>query len=469
MPKLRKQDFFAGLLFFSYMYAFMTTLTLADTKAAELIPGAAAVNLHYVDYLFLLAGLIASAAGGHRLSAHRKKFVFGISASFYVLLLGLLFVPGMPLQLEAVTALLSLALGLTGSLVYFLMAVNLKGSEAAGLVMAVSSSGAVLLQQLTARTDTIFGVLLLAGLIGGAWAWSLFCRENAGTLAWELCTTAQKPAAPPAKRRNELVAAIAIILCLEFISGFNDGFNVRMFSQGSINLYGWPRLLLVPAFLLAGILADLQKRRYFAVSVVCMYMASVFAPIFLIDKRFYLLNLCLFYPYAAFLVSYINITFWDAAAQSRRPELLAPLGRILDCAASIAFSLWHFTGNYYVCIALELVLLVVAWAMVLWQNQQRISAAMPAAGKKTLDDFLDAYGLTEKERELAAIVLTQDIGIKEVAARIYSSERGIYRYLKQIYEKTGTNSRTGLLICYHEFIAGEKPSAAAHGSGRYQG
>lgn len=462
MPMTKRRGLTAGLLFFFYMYAFMTTLTLADTRAVALLGDSAAVRAHYVDYLFLLAGLLLCAVCGHRLPARRKQLLLAVFTSVCTALLALLFLSGSQARFQIVAAMLSLTLGLAGSLVYFLMAVNLRGSNRTGLVMALSSSGAILLQQLTARTDVTFGALLLAGLACTVWTWLFFCRRGAGALEWELSGHIQKTDARWEQGRvKELAAVVIIILCLEFISGFNDGFNVRMFSKGSIDLYGWPRLLLVPAFLLAGFLADIKKRRYFAISVICMYMMSVFAPIFLIDKRFYLLNLCMFYPYMAFLVTYVNVTFWDMAAQSRRPELVAPLGRILDCTTSIVFSLWHITGNYYLCIAIQLILLILAWAAALWQNQQRAIAALPAsAGLRTLDDFLNAYGLTEKERELAGVVLTRDVGIKEIAAMVYSSERGVYRYLNQIYEKTGTDSRTGLLIRYHEFIAGEKTPVA---------
>ena len=43
--------------------------------------------------------------------------------------------------------------------------------------------------------------------------------------------------------KKELIAAVVLILCLEFISAFNDGFYVRLFASEKIDLYGTIRLV----------------------------------------------------------------------------------------------------------------------------------------------------------------------------------------------------------------------------------
>lgn len=450
-----QKSLLSGLIFSLYMFAFSTTLTLADTWSALKFDEAFSVTLHYVDYVFLLVGLLLSAAFGHKQSVAAKKLHLSAVALAFFIFAVFLRIADNHIAFGLASVLLSFLLGLAGSTVYYLMSVNLHGNRRMGLVMAVSSSASVLLKQVTMRLDATYVALLIIAALLAVRGWIVIIRPNRAVLDWTLLTDAQELPRPTRRQNFVLLSVVVIILCLEFISGFNDGFYVRVFSQGAIDLYGWPRLLMIPAFLLAGFFADLKKSRFFSVSVICMFMMSVFAPIFLMDKRFYLLNLCLFYPYLAFLISYFTISFWTLAPKSRNPELLAPAGRIMDCAAAVFLSFWRLSDNYYVCIAAELVLLIIALAMALWQNQLAILPhTQVISGIKTLDDFLDSFSFTDKEKELTRIILTQDISMKEVASLMYSSERGIYRYLNSIYEKIGTDSRTGLFIRYHEFIAG---------------
>lgn len=249
-----------------------------------------------------------------------------------------------------------------------------------------------------------------------------------------------------------MITAAVVLICLEFISGFNDGFYVRLFSAGQIDLYGSMRLILIPGFLLAGWLADFRHRKYFAVSVICVYMISVFAPILLEEQKHQYLNLGLMYVYLSFLVIYFNVTFFDIAADSRNPEFYAPLGRIIDIIASILFSLIAVTVNTYLVLAIYLVLLVIAWSIQIWKAQH-VDKKETVNESRSIDDFIQLYALTERESEIARQVLLKGESIKQLSQELFISERVLYRHLSHIYEKTGTDSRMSLLIKYRTYLS----------------
>lgn len=205
-------------------------------------------------------------------------------------------------------------------------------------------------------------------------------------------------------------------------------------------------------FLLAGFLADFKDQRFFTVSVICVYMIAVFAPILLADQKFLYLNMGLMYLYLSFLVMYFNVTFFEIAGKSDNPEFYAPLGRIIDTVTSILFSYFAVSMNTYAVLAVHLALLVIAWSIQIWKVQGTSAEAVSMSDDQTMEKFIQSFSLTEREQDIARRILVKSESIKEMSLQLFISERVIYRHLNRIYEKTGTDSRMGLLLKYQEYM-----------------
>ena len=66
-----------------------------------------------------------------------------------------------------------------------------------------------------------------------------------------------------------------------------------------------------------------------------------------------------------------------------------------------------------------------------------------------LDTFAAAHELTPREKEVLTLILTKDGTTKELAKELLISERVCQRYLTSIYDKTGCNSKVGLILLFY--------------------
>lgn len=58
--------------------------------------------------------------------------------------------------------------------------------------------------------------------------------------------------------------------------------------------------------------------------------------------------------------------------------------------------------------------------------------------------------MTPREGDVIKCLLESDTSMKVIADQLEISERMLYRYMKQLYEKTGTENRAGLIKSYYE-------------------
>lgn len=66
-----------------------------------------------------------------------------------------------------------------------------------------------------------------------------------------------------------------------------------------------------------------------------------------------------------------------------------------------------------------------------------------------LQNFAELHELTPREKEVLELILSKEGTGKELAKELLISERVFQRYLTSIYDKTGTNSRIGLILYYY--------------------
>ena len=71
-----------------------------------------------------------------------------------------------------------------------------------------------------------------------------------------------------------------------------------------------------------------------------------------------------------------------------------------------------------------------------------------------LTAFATAHGLTAKEKDVLELAVESDITTKNIAEKLFISERVCQRYLTSIYEKTNSLSRINLIIKYYSQTRG---------------
>lgn len=66
-----------------------------------------------------------------------------------------------------------------------------------------------------------------------------------------------------------------------------------------------------------------------------------------------------------------------------------------------------------------------------------------------LQSFAELHELTPREKEVLELILSKEGTTKELSKELLISERVFQRYLTSIYDKTGTNSKVGLILHYY--------------------
>lgn len=82
-------------------------------------------------------------------------------------------------------------------------------------------------------------------------------------------------------------------------------------------------------------------------------------------------------------------------------------------------------------------------------NAQVSALRQDKVERQSIDAFAKIHELTPREKEVLELILSKDDTTKELAKKLMISERVCQRYLTSIYDKTGTNSKVGLILLYY--------------------
>lgn len=217
MKILNRKNLILMISFALLMFECMTTLTFLDARSA-VSAAESAVGLHYSNYLFFLGGYLIYAVLGHQLNAPNKKALL-ISFSLLYLLTITLSQAQTSITVFCITSFLATAfLGFLGSIMYSLLAMNLAGSVYTGRILAISQSLAMLLQYAAMKTNQIPMCLILSGIV--SLILTIYLKQSK-EISFDFGGGEIHSVKTDDSLKKELIAAVVLILCLEFISAFS--------------------------------------------------------------------------------------------------------------------------------------------------------------------------------------------------------------------------------------------------------
>ena len=338
-----------------------------------------------------------------------------------------------------------------------------RGLPAAG-GLGLGTAAAVLLQYVfqIRRTLTPLLALVLAAALAVLAAALLRRREEAPA-------PEQRTEAAP---RRALVCVCLITTALLGFTTFYNGYihHLQIASgYGTYNVYSWPRLLLIPVYLLFGVLGSVKRGRLVPLVALCVVAVALLNSVLAGVEGSYWLNMCLFYAAIAAEVFYYHLCFWRLAPGTKRPALFAVLGRVLDSALVLLGGLLRFSSlSAPIVLAVDVVLLAAILVLMAVKGDFALAAAaapapVPEAGpvpeaesepvserepeSPAEDPFAalrESCGLTEQETVvLRELVLTEDKQ-EAVAARLGISVNTLRHHVTALYRKTGAQTRAGL-------------------------
>ncbi|MBQ7583520.1 MAG: hypothetical protein IJT24_02820 [Lachnospiraceae bacterium] len=495
-----KKDLFHILFFSMFLYAYMAVLSVTDSYAS-MLPGLKLnLILHYIPAAARILGYISFTAGRRLFKEERERRLLLLAAGmmFFLTAAVLILLSGHNRQaipagmLTVLLLALSFSAGHLGGLVYYVMASALVMHKARGRIIGVACSIAVLVQyfvagrlgntaQLLAVTVIFFVVSYLA--IKPPADYVLEDPLPYAEYSGEFCRGVH---------RQLMLTALVLLLTSLMACRIDIFFSTQSFS-GNMNIYSFPRLFLIPGYLIMGIAADIRDRRVFpAVYFSGMLISSVLMAIPFADGD-YLFFLSAYYMFIGFFVFFYTYSFISLAPRTRCPELWASFGRPLsDLVSGVIIATIMNTGlaglDPIVCLVINFVLLAVmslvislggidpALAPALQaqlkaeghSGEDDASDKVPAdmltekslsetitdgiksdeASSDRLADFCEGLLLTPRERDVAAYLIEGSLTMKAIASELGISERSVYRYSSSIYSKASVAGRNELLRLY---------------------
>lgn len=322
-----------------------------------------------------------------------------------------------------------LSLGCVGGAWYLRMAQAAALGLPVGRGMGLGYAAAVALQyalQLWRGQTALLGPALMAAALG---LFLLLRRDFPETAA-------QPPGSPQPRRRLVRVCLItaALLLFTAFYNGYIHHLQIRS-GYGDYNVYAWPRLMLIPGYLLFAALGDRSGGRLVPLAALCTVTAALLNAV-LAGADW--LNMCLFYVAISASVSYYNLSFWRLAAGTKSPARWASMGRVLDSAMVLLCGALRVSAlSAPAVLALDLGGL--ATVLVLMAMNGDLSLAPVPAGA--------APALSPPPVPAAD-------PLEALAARLGVSVSTLRHHTTAIYKKTGVGARAGLVRLYHAESSG---------------
>lgn len=249
----------------------------------------------------------------------------------------------------------------------------------------------------------------------------------------------------------------AIVMLMSSILALQDSIVVLKNANGEIELFSYVRLFYALGLLMAGVLADYHKGRYFNLFVVCAAFVSTIAiAAFRGGNTFFNLSMIVMYFYSGFYVMFLTYTFIRKGKGQANSGLISGIGRVLRSivTAIVVVVMIPFSGHESLGIistlsclfAIAILVLAYLGNLLLPPSKESIPFEMTTTFEEEhFERFFNQYDLTDRERDVFRLYITTEQENQIIAERLGISRRVLQRHIATIYEKTGTHTRVGLL------------------------
>ncbi|MDD4508661.1 MAG: helix-turn-helix transcriptional regulator [Eubacteriaceae bacterium] len=284
--------------------------------------------------------------------------------------------------------------------------------------------------------------------------------------------------------RSQVAVLILSVAVIAMIFGLNNGAVSWLLFDNHLNIFSGVRLFFALSAILAGAVSEIKEGRYLLISTLCAVILSLLTLTFLSAPKNDGVYLSLFYVFGGFYSVFQSLAFIGVArsfpGESRK---WAGMGRAVAALANGGISLmvaglFKDFGFQPLLIAgtgmtiFLVVLLTAGYATVAREKEiavseeEHLNEAIPESGarigpEERLETFAGKYSLSAREQEVLKLVVTTDQSIRAIADEMGIIDRSVQKHLTSIYRKTGTSSRVGLVLLYHEGRNRENPSAEA--------
>lgn len=263
--------------------------------------------------------------------------------------------------------------------------------------------------------------------------------------------------------KNEKTAGITLIIIVALMTcifSTLDNAVTLVHAEGSVDIGQTPRVILAVSGLVAGYVFGINKGAFINIIMYCVTLLSVMCVAVIELGGPFMIGLVAFYMSAGFFVVYFTTMFIQFSYNTDIPELWAGMGRAVNNAGAVITSftsvLLLSSANTMIISVVALVLFaLISVAIYAYSTQLVISVKEPVSTEPAvnykLERFVQAYSLTEREKEVLQVLTESDGNVSELASTLCMSRSALYRHISAINEKTDTSSRIGLIQFYYSW------------------
>ena len=263
--------------------------------------------------------------------------------------------------------------------------------------------------------------------------------------------------------KNEKTAGITLIIIVALMTcifSTLDNAVTLVHAEGSVDIGQTPRVILAVSGLVAGYVFGINKGAFINIIMYCVTLLSVMCVAVIELGGPFMIGLVAFYMSAGFFVIYFTTMFIQFSYNTDIPELWAGMGRAVNNAGAVITSftsvLLLSSANTMIISVVALVLFaLISVAIYAYSTQLVISVKEPVSTEPAvnykLERFVQAYSLTEREKEVLQVLTESDGNVSELASTLCMSRSALYRHISAINEKTDTSSRIGLIQFYYSW------------------
>lgn len=463
-----------AVLFSLYMLEFQVFMFIEGT-----IDGVLSVK-HYVTWMLVSLGFISFWLLRTMISdaGKRQYAMMFINLAFVVSVCLLIFAENSALK-GAMILLAGLLIGCLGAATYFFCACEYCMDRHLGLIMAVSTSVPYIIQYLFTPAFKNIYVQIITMLLLFSLVSYISMKHPRDYILEDLLPYNKDTDEYKSELFNEKKKTLAFFFIMLIIGVYMEQTWSSGALNGDVNMYGIPRLFVIPGYFYVGFFTDYKERKYLELSALLAFSFFTLAT-YALNGTY--LRLIFFYFIAGVYTGYLNAAFWHIAPRTKKPELWASLGRVLSFFEGIlGIAFMHINADSTLQTFIECIfILIIVFATYRLAVDYKVNAYVYDAYSAKIDSYirpadsaLDAgmeaftgvdvepsikfdkyctkFEFTPRERDVLNILLSSDESMKIVAEKLNISERMLYRYMNSLYEKTGTQTRASLLKSYYKF------------------
>jgi len=443
-------------LFGAFVFLQFTVLGLANHAGEGYLTTAQRDKVYYTLQIFVILGYVLYSLFTHFVQGkhNQKPIAYAVCCLFPVCFI-LLSVTGRDSLFYVIISMVSaFFLGTFGGAAHLRMSIEAVEKADVARCMGLGSSAAVMLQyllQIRWGISPFLPVFMLAVYV--LFLLLLWRRDSEIVIERNVKTSS-------VEQSQILFAAVIASVFILFACFYNETIHHLMVRSGytSVNVYSWPRLMMVPVYLLFAVIGDREDGKYVPIVSLCIMLIALLNVVLVGNSGAYWLNMCFFYVIVAAYTCYYLLTFWHLAQGTKYPALWAPFGRVLDSIIVLITGAVHLStfsppvvlGAEIVGIALVIVMMAINGNFNLVKSPVSSEALRVLSPEETLERMREDYGLTRREAEVLRELICTEDKQTVISERLHIKVKTLQDYVTKLYRKTGTNTRSGLTDLYHK-------------------